>query len=105
MFKVLEPSIQQLLKPKLFSHNEHFLHYGFSWKKKFLGMSKAFDKVWQKGLIFESKSIGVLVSLWSLIESFLSNKLQRVLLKPNKQEEKQNKKNKKKQKKTNGSNK
>ena len=71
----------------------------FHEKKKFLGMSKAFDKVWQKGLIFESKSIGVLVSLWSLIESFLSNKLQRVLLKPNKQEEKQNKKTKKNKKK------
>ena len=43
-------------------------------------MSKAFDKVWQKGLIFELKSIGVSDSLLSLIDSFLSNRFQRVLL-------------------------
>ena len=58
-------------------------------------MSKTFDKAWQKGLIFESKSIGVLDSLLNLIENFLSNKLQKVLVKLNKQEENQNKKTKK----------
>ena len=62
-------------------------------------MSKTFDKAWQKGLIFESKSIGVLDSLLNLIENFLSNKLQRVLVKLNKQEENQNKKTKKQKKK------
>ena len=62
-------------------------------------MSKTFDKAWQKGLIFESKSIGVLDSLLNLIENFLSNKLQRVLVKLNKQEENQNKKIKKQKKK------
>lgn len=61
-------------------------------------MSKTFDKAWQKGLIFESKSIGVLDSLLNLIENFLSNKLQRVLVKLNKQEENQNKKTKKQKK-------
>ena len=43
-------------------------------------MSKAFDKVWHQGLIFKLKSIGVSDSLLSLIESFLSNRFQRVLL-------------------------
>ena len=46
----------------------------------FLDMSKAFDKVWHQGLIFKLKSIGVSDSLLSLIESFLSNRFQRVLL-------------------------
>ena len=43
-------------------------------------MSKAFDKVWHQGLIFKLKSVGVLDSLLNLIESFLSNIFQRVLL-------------------------
>ena len=43
-------------------------------------MSKAFDKVWQKGLILKLKSIGVSDSLLTLIESFLRNRFQRVLL-------------------------
>ena len=46
----------------------------------FLDMSKVFDKVWQEGLIFKLKSVGVSDSLLSLIESFLSNRVQRVLL-------------------------
>ena len=29
MFKVLEPSMQELQELKLFSHEEIFLHYGF----------------------------------------------------------------------------
>ena len=43
-------------------------------------MSKAFDKVWHEGLIFKLKSVGVSDPLLRLIESFLSNKFQRVLL-------------------------
>ena len=46
----------------------------------FLDMSKAFDKVWHQGPIFKLKSTGVSDSLLSLIESFLSNRFQRVLL-------------------------
>ena len=46
----------------------------------FLDMSKAFDKVWHQGLIFKLKSVGVSDSLLNLIESFLSNRFQRVLL-------------------------
>ena len=43
-------------------------------------MSKAFDKVWHQGLIFKLKSFGVSDSLLNLLESFLSNRFQRVLL-------------------------
>ena len=46
----------------------------------FLDMPKAFHKVWHQGLIFKLKSIGVLDPLLSIIESFLSNRFQRVLL-------------------------
>ena len=46
----------------------------------FLDMSKAFEKVWQQGLIFKLKSIGVSNSLLSLMKDFLRNRFQRVLL-------------------------
>ena len=46
----------------------------------FLDMSKVFDKVWHQGIIFKIKSAGVSDSLLNLIESFLSNKSQGVLL-------------------------
>ena len=46
----------------------------------FLDISKAFDKVWHQGLIFKLKSLGVSDSLSNLIESFLSNRFQRVIL-------------------------
>ena len=47
----------------------------------FLDMSKAFDKVWHKRLIFKVESVVVSDSLLCLIESFLlSNRFQRVLL-------------------------
>ena len=46
----------------------------------FLDMSKAFDKIWHQGLIFKLKSPGVSDSLLNLIDSFFSNRFQRVLL-------------------------
>ena len=46
----------------------------------FLDISKAFDKVWHQGLIFILQSLGVSDSLSNLIESFLSNRFQRVIL-------------------------
>ena len=32
MFKILEPLMQESQEIQLFSHEEHFLYYGFSWK-------------------------------------------------------------------------
>ena len=46
----------------------------------FLDMSKVLDKAQHQGLIFKLQSIGKSASLLSLIESFLSNRFQRVLL-------------------------
>ena len=43
-------------------------------------MSKAFDKVCHQRLLFKLKSVGVSNSLLNLIESFLSNRFQRVLI-------------------------
>ena len=46
----------------------------------FLDISKAFDKVWHKGLIFKLKSYGVAGSLLKLKENYLTGRQQRVVL-------------------------
>ena len=45
-----------------------------------LDLSKAFDKVWHDGLIYKLKSLGISGSLLELIQNYLDNRFQRVLL-------------------------
>ena len=46
----------------------------------FLGISKAFDKVWHDGLVFKLKTYGITGPLLVLIESYLSSRQQRIIL-------------------------
>ena len=46
----------------------------------FLDISKAFDKVWHEGLLFKLKQNGIHGNLLSLLESYLCNRHQRVVL-------------------------
>ena len=46
----------------------------------FLDISKAFDKVWHKGLLYKLKSMGISRDLFNLLENYLSVRLQRVVL-------------------------
>ena len=46
----------------------------------FLDLSKAFDRVWHDGLIYKSKRIGITGNSLKLIESFVSNRFQRIVL-------------------------
>ena len=46
----------------------------------FLDISKAFNKAWHISLLFKLKSYGVKVELLSLLECYLSNREQRVVL-------------------------
>ena len=46
----------------------------------FLDICKAFDKVWHDGLLFKFKNYGISGSLFTVIEDFLSNRQQRVVL-------------------------
>ena len=46
----------------------------------FLEISKAFDRVWHEALIFKLRSYGIADSLLPLFNSFLSRRLQRVVL-------------------------
>ena len=47
----------------------------------FLNISKAFDKVWLEGILFKLKSYGVEGDLLSLLECYLRDWKQRVVLK------------------------
>ena len=47
----------------------------------FLDISKAFDKVWHKGLLYKLKSMGISGKLYNLLENYLLERSQRVLLK------------------------
>ena len=46
----------------------------------FFGISKAFDKVWHKGLIFKLKTYGIDAKLLKLLENYLTDRQQRVVL-------------------------
>ena len=46
----------------------------------FQNMSKAFDKVWRKGLIFKLKSYGIQSKLLQLLENYLVNRKQRFVI-------------------------
>ena len=49
-------------------------------RSTFLDISKAFDKVWHKGLIFKLKTYGVEGNLLKLLENYLTDRQQRVVL-------------------------
>ena len=46
----------------------------------FLDLSKAFDKVWDDGLLYELRRMGICERYFEPIHSFLSDGFQRVLL-------------------------
>ena len=46
----------------------------------FLDITKAFDKVWHKGLVFKLKQNGISGNLLNIFEDFLRNRKQRIVL-------------------------
>ena len=46
----------------------------------YLDMSKAFDKVWHEGLIFKLKQNGIEGNLLNLLQNYLTNRKQRVVV-------------------------
>ena len=53
---------------------------GFDVRSVFLGISKAFDKVWHDGIIFKLKQNGISCNFLNLLFNFLRNRKQRVVL-------------------------
>ena len=54
--------------------------YCISFSKDFLDNSKAFDKVWQDGIIFKLTQIGISGNLLKLLRDFLGERRKRVVL-------------------------
>ena len=55
-------------------------HKNLEVRSVYLDMSKAFDKVWHEGLLLKLKKNGVTGNLLKLMENYLSNREQRVVL-------------------------
>ena len=77
-FKLGDSCINQLLS---ITH-EIFQSFdeGFKVRSAFLDISKAFDKVWHKGLIFKLPQNGTSGNLLDILSDFLSDRKQRVVL-------------------------
>jgi len=63
---------------RMFGHNNS--NCGQSIDLIFLDFAKAFDIVWQRGLLLKLKSIGLNGTILDWIESFLSNRIERVVI-------------------------
>ena len=46
----------------------------------FLNVSKAFDKVWHKGLLFKLHQLGIVGTLYDWIEHYLTGRSQKVVI-------------------------
>ena len=81
-FRPGDSTINQLLyrTHKIFTA---FEDYPRETRAVFLDISKAFDKVWHDGLIFKLESYGITGPLLGLINSYLANRCQRVILNGN----------------------
>ena len=77
-FKLGDSCIKQLLSIT----NEIYKSFDDEWEVKsiFLDISKAFDKVWHQGVILKLKQNGISGNLLKIIEDFLSNRYQKVVL-------------------------
>ena len=77
-FKPGDSCINQLLS---ITHDIYqSLDNGFEVRVVFLDISKAFDKVWHKGLIYKLKQNRVAGNLLNTVTDFLKDRKQRVLL-------------------------
>ena len=77
-FKADDSTINQLI------YIVHNIYNGIEHSKEarmvFLDISKAFDKVWHVGLLFKLRQLGISASIVSWIESYLTNRYQRVVI-------------------------
>ena len=77
-FKPGDSCINQLLS---ITH-EIYKSFDDGWEVRgvFLDISKAFDKVWHQGVLFKLKQSGISGNLLKIMEDFLANRYQRVVL-------------------------
>ena len=79
-FQSGDSCISQLLAITHEIYESFDTNYSFETRGVFLDISKAFDKVWHKGLLFKLKCYGVEGDLLNMLEHYLQNRKQRVVL-------------------------
>ena len=76
--KKKDSTINQLI------HLSHLVYKGLDDEKKialvFMDITKAFDKIWHKGLVYKLYKIGIRGKFLKLFRSYLSGRYQRVVL-------------------------
>ena len=75
-----EPCVHQLISIVHDIYNPFDANPSLEVRGVFLDISKAFDRVWREGLLYKLTCMGIDGSFLKLVESFLSNRYQRVVL-------------------------
>ena len=79
-FRVLEPCINQLLSITHKSFQSFDTTTPLEVRSVFFDTSNAFNNVWYERLLCKLSSIGISGKFYKLMESYLSNRFQRVVL-------------------------
>ena len=79
-FRPGDSTVNQLLHFVNDIHKSSDLYGSLETRAVFLDISKAFDKVWHKGLIFKLKQNGISGPLLNVLTNYLSNRMQRVVV-------------------------
>ena len=77
-FRPSDSCINQLQSHEIFETFD--CNLSLELRSVFLDISKAFDKVWLEGLLYNLKSMGISGELYNLLENFLLGRFQRVVL-------------------------
>ena len=79
-FRPGDSAINQLLSITQTIHSAFDCDPPLEVRSVFLDISKAFDRVWHKGLLYKLRRCGISGNLFNLLHSFLSNRKQRTIL-------------------------
>ena len=79
-FRPIDSCESQLLSIVYDIYSSFNCHESFEVRGIFLDISKVFDRVWHKGLLYKIQSIGISGTPLKFIESFLSSRYQCVLM-------------------------
>ena len=79
-FRPGDSRVRQLISVVHEIYNAFDANSSLEMRDVFLDIFKAFDRVWHKGLLYKLKCMGINGNFLKLVESFLSNRYQRVVL-------------------------
>ena len=79
-FRPSDPSVNQLLAITHEIVEAFDCNPSLEGRSVFLDISKAFHKIWHKGLLYKLKSLGISGELYDLLENCLSGRFRRVVL-------------------------